>query len=202
MVIMNAKEYMENGVVLDYFLGLLTEIEKIDFEQALNIYPELDRELKLIQNGMDKYMSTYQNTPPDFMKDKIWGTLQNLLLEKEMDLRNLPLLNKFSDHKAWLSAMAPLLPKVLRNKQYIHLLTHTDKVMQVLIMSAIDIEDEVHGDVYESFMILEGECECRIGTDTVVRVKAGGYLEIPLHQHHDVKIISDYVVGVMQRIAA
>jgi hypothetical protein len=27
-------------------------------------------------------------------------------------------------------------------------------------------------------------------------------MQIPLHEHHDLKIISDYVVGVMQRIAA
>jgi len=62
--------------------------------------------------------------------------------------------------------------------------------------------DEVHTDVWESFIVLEGECECYIGTDTVVRLKAGGYLEIPMHEHHDVKIISDYVVGIMQRIAS
>ena len=199
---MNAQEYIESGLVLDYCLGLMDDAGKTAFEQALALYPELAEEVKAVQGGLDKYVSAYSRIPAATVKEKIMSSLENLLLEKQMDLNRLPLINKFSNHQAWLAAMAPLLPKEKTGERFMHVLTGTDTVTQVLVMSSTDIEDEVHDDVWESFIILDGECECHIGTDTVVRLKAGGYLEIPMHEHHDVKVISDYVVGIMQRIAA
>jgi len=199
---MNAQAYIESGIVLDYCLGLVTGQDKADFEQALKLYPELDQELKAVQEGLDKYAATYSKSPLDSTKDKVMNALENLLLEKQMNLSKLPVINKFSDHKAWMAAVASLLPNKVEGEPFMHVLTATDSITQVLVMSATDIPDEVHTDVWESFIVLEGECECYIGTDTVVRLKAGGYLEIPMHEHHDVKIISDYVVGIMQRIAA
>ena len=199
---MKAQEYIDNNIVSDYCLGLLKGEDKAAFEKALLLYPELQQEVKSIQEGLEKYVSVYSKAPSYTTKGKIMGTLENLLLEKQMDLNKLPIINKFSDHKAWMTAIAPLLPKALAGEPFMHVLTTTDSITQVLVMSATDIPDEVHEDVRESFIILEGECECYIGTDTVVRLKAGGYLEIPMHAHHDVKIISDYVVGIMQRIAA
>lgn len=199
---MKAEEYVENGLVLDYCLGLLINDEKLAFEKALESSPMLAEELRSIQEGLNKYVAAYSLTPPYVLKDKIWGTLENLLLEAHMDLSNLPVINEFSDPKVWMDAVRPLLPKTLTDGRFMHVLTHTDNIQQVLVMTATDVEDEVHSDVYESFIILEGECECHIGNDTVIRVKAGGYVRIPMHEHHDLKIISPYVIGIMQRIAA
>ena len=199
---MNAQEYIESGSILDYCLGLMTGQDKADFEEALRLYPELDQELKAVQEGLNRYAAIYSKVPLDSTKNKVMGSLENLLLEKQMDVNRLPLINKFSDHAAWMAAIAPLLPNKVEGEPFMHVLTATDAITQVLVMSATDIPDEVHEDVWESFIILEGECECHIGTDRVVRLTAGGYLEIPMHEHHDVKIISKYVVGIMQRIAA
>jgi mannose-6-phosphate isomerase-like protein (cupin superfamily) len=199
---MNAKEYLEGGLLLDYCLGLMKGADKAAFEQALLLYPELGQELQIMQNGLNKYASAISKEPSASTKERIMGVLDNLLLEKEMNLKKLPLINKYSDMNSWLNALKPLLPKENPEGHFIHVLTHTDTVTQVLVMTRADVPDEVHEDCYESFIILEGECECHIGDHTVVRLKAGGYMQIPLHEHHDLKIISDYVVGVMQRIAA
>lgn len=199
---MKAEEYIESGLVLDYCLGLLKDADKLAFEKELASSPILAEELKSLQQGLSKYVTAYSQTPPPALKDKIWGTLENLLLESQMDLSNLPVINQFSDPKAWMNAVRPLLPATMPEGHFMHVLTNTDTVQQVLVMTGMDVADEVHHDVYESFMILEGECECHIGKDTVIRVKAGGYVNIPMHEHHDLKIISEYVVGIMQRIAA
>jgi len=199
---MNEQEYIESGMVLDYSLGLLTGPEKLAFEHALKLYSELDQVLKAVQEGLEKYASAYSNLPLPSTKGKVMNALENLLHEKQMNLNKLPVINKFSDPGAWMAAVAPLLPKVVDGEPFMHILTATDSITQLLVMSATDIPDEVHEDVWESFIILEGECECHIGTDTVIRLTAGGYLEIPMHEHHNVKIISKYVVGIMQRIAA
>jgi hypothetical protein len=198
---MKAKEYIANGLVTDYCLGIMTDSEKAAFEQELNTSPELRAELNAIQEGLNKYLSAYSLTPPQGTKDKVLGTLENILREKQMDLRKLPIINQYTNPKSWLDAVKPLLPAEIPAGHFMHVLTETETTLQVLVMTATDVEDEIHDNVYESFIILEGECECRIGTE-VIRVKAGGYVQIPLHQHHDLKIISDYVIGIMQRIAA
>jgi mannose-6-phosphate isomerase-like protein (cupin superfamily) len=199
---MNIEEYIDSGIILDYCLGLVHGAEKEAFEKAMLLYPPLSEELDAIQAGLNKYVSAYQKAPSISTKEKIMGTLENLLLEKEMALTKLPLINKFSNYQTWLDAVRPLIPDKISNELFMHILTNTDKVVQAVVKFDIDVIEEVHDDLFESFMILEGECECHIGTDRVIRLRAGDYLDIPLYESHNVKIISDYVVGIMQRIAA
>ena len=68
------------------------------------------------------------------------------------------------------------------------------------MISRTDVDDEVHEHEQESFLVLEGECECHIG-DTVYRLGPGGFIEIPLHLNHNVRVLSPYVVAVLQHIA-
>jgi mannose-6-phosphate isomerase-like protein (cupin superfamily) len=197
---MTVQEYIDNGFVLDYCLGHLKGADKRAFEHAMKLYPQLEKEVAEVQNGLEKYSEANRIAPHSSMKEKIWATLQNLQLEKEMDLSHLPLINKYSDPKAWLKAVTPLLPKQKEDFFYREL-TGTDKVTQVLVMTRMDVAEEVHHKVHESFMILVGECECHIG-GKVIQIKAGGYVEIPLHENHDLRLISEYVVGIVQRLAA
>jgi hypothetical protein len=108
---MNAKEYLEGGLLLDYCLGLMKGADKAAFEQALLLYPELGQELQIMQNGLNKYASAISKEPSASTKERIMGVLDNLLLEKEMNLKKLPLINKYSDMNSWLNALKPLLPK-------------------------------------------------------------------------------------------
>ena len=197
----NIEEYIKNGIVEDYCLNLIKEPEKSDFEKALRLYPELRREFEEVQESLYRYATLNAMAPPKYSKEKIWNTLQNLNLEENMELSNLPIINQYSDYKKWLEVVKPLLPKEVPKGHFMKNLTQTETVMQLLVMTSTDVEDEVHEDVYESFIILEGECECRIGDHTIVRLKAGGFMNIPLNEHHDLKIISDHVVGIMQRIS-
>jgi len=73
-------------------------------------------------------------------------------------------------------------------------------VKQVLFISKVDVEEEIHDHERESFIILEGECECHIGHD-VIRLGPGGFVEIPMYTPHNVKVISPYVVAILQRVA-
>jgi mannose-6-phosphate isomerase-like protein (cupin superfamily) len=192
-------KYLTDGTLIDYSLGLLNENDRLEMEIALELYPQLKEELRMLQDILHKYLRNKPEASAE-LKERIWATLQNISLEKYMNLQHLPLINKYSNHKSWMDAVSPLLPKKLKAPFYARPLTNTKGVTQVLIMSGIDIPDEVHEDELESFILLEGECECHVG-ERIIKVSAGGYLEIPLHQHHDVKILSEYIVGVMQRIA-
>jgi len=188
----------DSALILDYCLGILTGDQKKAFERQLQKNRSLREQINTMLDDLSKQQVAKVN-PHASQKDKTWSLLHNLTLEKEMNLSNLPILNKYTDTSAWGQAVAPMLPADLKDYPFMKVLTSTDAVLQVLIMTKSDIPDEVHGDEHESFIILEGECECHIEGKTV-RVKAGEFMEIPLHAHHDVKIISERLVGVMQRV--
>ena len=92
-----------------------------------------------------------------------------------------------------------MLPEKLTDKMFIHVLRDDQQVSQTLIWTAVDYPDEVHEDVKECFIILKGKCRCYIEAE-VVELGPGGFLEIPLHKHHDVKVLEYPVLAVVQRI--
>lgn len=197
---MTAQDYIDSGMVMDYCLGLLEEEEKIAFELAMLMYPQLVQEVNAVQAGLDKYAAALGLEIGTMGINFISPVMKNLLLEREMNIETPPLINRFSDYKTWLSAVEPLLPKKFEGGLYAKVLKDNGRVSQLLVMTATDIPDEVHEDVMESFIILEGECECYIG-NKVHRMGAGSFMEIPMHEHHDLKVISPYVVGIRQRVA-
>jgi mannose-6-phosphate isomerase-like protein (cupin superfamily) len=195
---MTIRENIKREVITDYYLGVLSAEDKVKFERYLAIYPELWEELEAVKKEIDSDL--YVKTPSHInLKEKTWAVIENLLLEDKMDLNHLPLINRFSKAGPWLEALSSLLPETLAKGRFEYMLTHNERLTQVLIMSATDIEEEVHHKTQESFIILHGECECHIGTEKI-KLSAGDFLEIPLHESHDVKVLSSYVVAVMQRI--
>jgi quercetin dioxygenase-like cupin family protein len=68
------------------------------------------------------------------------------------------------------------------------------------VISRVDVPEESHEEVFESLLILKGECECTIGTETI-QMQAGDYIDIPLHIPHNVKVLSPYVVAILQHKA-
>jgi mannose-6-phosphate isomerase-like protein (cupin superfamily) len=137
--------------------------------------------------------------PPAHVKNKILELIDNLQLEEKAKLDQLPLLNKYSDHNKWLQIVKPVLPEKLNDKMFVHVLRDDKKVSQILIWTAIDYPDEVHEDVEESFIILKGKCKCYIEQESV-ELGPGGFLEIPMYKHHDVKVLESPVLAVVQRV--
>ena len=48
-------EIIESGILMDYCLGLVTEEERNKVDLLCKEYPEIDSELKLLQNGLENY---------------------------------------------------------------------------------------------------------------------------------------------------
>lgn len=185
-------------VILDYCLDALDSDQKKAFEEVMDGNQDLINKVCTMLKALEACECGGKNET-DIWKETIWSLLQNISLEKKMDLNHLPLINRFSDHQCWSEAMTTLLPKNAEPIS-IRVLTHTDKVMQALVVSSVNIPEEEHDDMIESFMLLEGKCECRVG-DKTFRLEAGGYLSIPLHEPHDVKILSERVVAILQRVS-
>lgn len=196
---MNVKQYIESGILSDYCLGLLDEKEARQVEALCDQYPELMAELSQTREALFNYSAALSKEPAPHLKEEIWKLLENVNREEKMDYQELPVLNKYSDKENWLKAVKPLLPSKLESDIFVKVIRNDEKLEQTLIWTKIDYPDEVHDDLQECFMVLEGECECYVG-DKVFRLGPGGFLEIPLHVHHDVKIRSEYVLAVVQRL--
>jgi quercetin dioxygenase-like cupin family protein len=197
---MNTQAYIDSGVLEAHLLGMLSEAESREVLTLCSQHPKLVRELEIVEAQLFRYMAAHAVPPPVCLQEQIWAKLENLNKEKAMDPQDLPLINEYTNTKQWLGLVKPFIPKQLLEDRVMHVLQHTPKVLQMMVISRTGFEDETHDDLHESFIILEGECECTVG-DEVFRVSAGGYASIPLYVPHSVRIISPYVLAVMQRVA-
>jgi mannose-6-phosphate isomerase-like protein (cupin superfamily) len=197
---LNIKEYIESGILELYALDLLQASEKAEVEKVISIYPEVQHELNSIHLAMEKYAASTAVTPPLHMKEKVKKAISNLEKEQTMHLNDLPLLSRFSDHQSWLKLVKDYIPEEVEDGRFIKFLHHTDELIQMLLVSTTEFEDEIHDDLHESFLILEGKCKCTVDGE-VYYMEAGEYTEIPLHAIHKVEMVSPRVVAILQRIA-
>ncbi|MBI2731667.1 MAG: hypothetical protein HYX40_13130 [Sphingobacteriales bacterium] len=197
---MNITDYINSGILQEYWLGVLTESEREAVRQMAKQYPEIAAELATNEEAMQGFSVNHSYVPPDALKKEIWQVIENLDHEKNFTADNTPIINQYSDYKNWLKAIHPLLPAEMKEDVFAQVIRNDGKITQTLIKTKANYPDEVHEDVYESFIVLEGECECYIGDD-VIKLGPGGYLNIPLYKHHDVKVLTPYVTAVIQRIA-
>lgn len=197
---MNIEEYINSGVLHDYCINTLSAVKRIEVEQMCIRYPEVKKELLQMQQALEKFAEGAAKWPGEKIKEDIWNTLENINKEKAGDLNDLPVLNKYSDHNRWKRIVMPLMPEDLPETISITPIRNSGGVTQLLVISRVDVPEEVHEHEKESFLILEGECECYVDDDSY-RLGPGGYIEIPLHARHDVKVLSPHVVAIVQHMA-
>src|SRR5438128_1460378 len=116
---MDIRAYIKSGILQDYSMGILSDDEKTEVERLCAQYPQLKRELDRVTGTLEHYVKENALTPPPALKDAIWATLQNLDKEKQMDPDNLPLINRFTDHKKWLEFMKPHIPAEITEDEII-----------------------------------------------------------------------------------
>jgi len=115
-----------------------------------------------------------------------------------------PLLTEFSkieDYAEWIDRADMALPHNYEGN-FVKIISHT-KEMTTMIVWLTEIEPEIHHDIHERFLILEGNCTIIIEDQGIYNLKRGDYLEIPLHKDHDVIVTSAiHCKAILQKIAA
>ena len=197
---MNIEEYIDSGVLYDYCIDSLSPLQKAEVELMCTLHPEVKNELVQLQNALRKFAEGAAKAPSAEVKQTIWNTLENINKEIAGDLNDLPVINKYSNYTHWKQLVKSVMPENIPTETLYVPLRDANGVSQALVISYDNAEDESHDDIRESFLLLEGECECCVG-DEVVRMQTGGFLELPLHTNHNIKLLSPYVVAVFQRIA-
>jgi mannose-6-phosphate isomerase-like protein (cupin superfamily) len=196
---MDIKAYIASGVIEDYCLGSLDEKQMQEVDRLAADHPSIRKEIIACQQSVELYARSLDRPAPEALKENTLALIDNLIREESIQTNELPLLNKYSDSKNWLLKVRPLLPGKLEDDMFVHVLQDNEEVEQLLMWTRVDIPDEVHVLEKESFIVLEGECECYID-DKVIKLKAGEFIDIPMHAHHDVKVVKGPVLAIVQRL--
>ncbi len=197
---MDTKTYIESGILELYALNLLSEIETAKVDRLLSIHVEVGEELERIYIVLESYAALHAIHPKEETHDALAEKLINLEKERIMDPSDLPLLNNYSDYRNWKQVVSRFqeTPKIIDGKA-IKVLTHTDKITQLLVTLTADYEEEIHTHELESFLILSGRCLFNINGYATL-LGQGDFMAIPLNEPHNVKLVSDQVVAILQRV--
>jgi mannose-6-phosphate isomerase-like protein (cupin superfamily) len=192
---MDIQSYINSGSLELYALGLADTDVNEETGAFRLVYPEIDQELLEIELTMENLAKRHAIVPKTLLKSRIMAALN--FDEKTIDLNNLPPTGKYSNYESWLKSVEHLLPAEPFEDFFAYVLQHNDKISQTLVVTKLNVPDEIHEDVAESFFILKGSCICTVGKD-VFTLNEGDYLDIPLHTSHDIRIDSPYVVAILQ----
>jgi mannose-6-phosphate isomerase-like protein (cupin superfamily) len=195
---MGDKMNITPGIIESYCLGLLDDEQSRMVEGQAKVDADLRSEMDAFMLLLEECAMDNAVDAGEDVRASTLSILDNLKLEDAKDVHDLPLLNKFSDPSNWLHIVEPMLPNETPATMFVHELRNDDGVSQTLIWTSVNYPDEVHEDEEECFIILKGRCRCYI-ENTVVELGPGGFLEIPMFKHHDVKVLEP-VLAVVQRV--
>ncbi len=185
---MNVPAYIESGIIEEFCLGLLPDNLAKEVVKFAGLYPEIQREIESVEATLSMYAST---SPTPKRRQQMLDIFHQLALEEHIDVYNPPLIHSYSNIVRWQEAIAGLSPNVEYNGLKLHFLRNTKEIKLCIAWLQSELVEEGHSpeDFQESFLILEGTCQCDLG-DRVVNLQPGDYLNIPSNMRHTIKVTS------------
>lgn len=196
---MELGQFMESGLLELYLLHALGEDDRRLVEQMRLSYPEVAKEIFELEQFMEEDALRNSVDPSVVLSEKMYGIFGELEKEAEMEVDELPLISVMSSASKWLNVIKPLIPAEFEDEKFVHVLKDESGVFQALIVSRMDIEEEVHDALEETFLILEGTCICTI-ENQYFNMGPGDFMEIPLNKPHTVTITSKSVTAILQHV--
>lgn len=193
---MDTGKYIESGVLEEYCLGLLSEEEEAYLIQLTMLYPEVKAELTAIEIAMEKMAVLNAVEPNPSVKQKVLSAI-GFNVAAPLNINDLPVISNAGDPESWISLFSHLIPGEPSEDFVSHLIRDDEHVQQMLVISKTNVPEEEHGDMLESFFILQGRCECTVG-EAFYALGPGDFIEIPLHTKHDIKLVTPHVTAVLQ----
>ena len=159
----------------------------------------MEQEIEKTEEALLKYAEAHAVAPPLSLKDKILGNIQKLNYLSQnrqvISLDNVPLISSESNWLDWEEAVKGIEQPADIENVYMHPLRNDDVVEMNLAWVIEEVPEEVHHDVLESFILLDGTCECHIYNEDgsikkIVRMRAGDYISFKIGEVHDIQITS------------
>ncbi|WP_428655654.1 cupin domain-containing protein [Runella sp.] len=185
---MKIQAYIESGIIEEFCLGLLSEEQAKEVTKMALLFPEIQREIVKTEEALANYAETSLN---DDLKGKIIGVLRDLQSEEEIKLENPPFIHRYSDAAKWNAALTGIEPTIEYNGLKVHFLRKSKEVQLCLAWLKSDLVEDAHhrDDFQESFLILEGACECKLG-NKAISLQPGDYVDIPFDTPHTIKVVT------------
>ena len=155
-------------------------------------------DLENTEAALIAYAEIHAMQPPLSMRDKILSKIQKLDAQERnrqvLNLHKLPILTEQSNWLDWEAAVQNIEPPADYDNIHLHTLESNDTRELFVAWVKEVVPEEVHHDLLESFVLLEGTCACTIwtedGTTRHVRMQAGDFIEMKIGENHDIYITS------------
>ncbi|MDQ3140975.1 MAG: cupin domain-containing protein [Bacteroidota bacterium] len=177
-------DIISQGIADLYILGALPESDKASIEILMASNETLKEYIESTKKALERYSFTHRILPPNHFKTSVLNAVKQKWEEKEIIFENLPNLTAQSDLNYWHKVVKGI---EAPNADHIHIHTlKRNKEIEIAVAWLFDsIPDEHHDNTIESFLILEGSCQCVVGKE-IIDLEVGDYLQIPLHVNHNV----------------
>ncbi|MEP6795889.1 MAG: cupin domain-containing protein [Saprospiraceae bacterium] len=155
-------------------------------------------EIQQTEDAILRFVAAHAVSPDPKLKNKILDKIKSLDSNKRnretLNLDNLPILDKTSNWMDWKEVVEGINPPKDFDGIYLHSLESSPQRELFVAWVKEYIAEEVHTDIVESFILLEGTCECHItdaqGSSHLVRMAAGDFIMMNTGETHDVIITS------------
>ena len=160
--------------------------------------PVDDAIINMTEEALIHLATAYAITPPAALKSKIIQKLRRISAQAQaravLDINDLPMLDETSNWLEWQEVVAGITPPEEFEEIHLHTLESNDTRELFVAWVKELVPEEVHYDLIESFLLLEGSCECHItnekGETHIVRLGQGDYIAMNLGEVHDIHITS------------
>lgn len=177
------------------------DISKTEIEKLLSDEPAIQPDMLDINQteaALINFAKANSIVPPPALRNSILGKINTLEAQKKehrpLDASNLPMLDSSANWLEWQSLVEGIEPPANFDNIYLHPLESNDRRELFVAWVKEMVDEEVHHDILESFILLEGTCECHItnekGETRIVRMTQGDYISMQLGETHDVVITS------------
>lgn len=177
------------------------DISKDTFREWLTENPNTplnSEDIHQAENDLLAFAAAHSLTPPINLRNQILDKINTLNMQRkqrqQLRLDNLPLLDETSNWLDWQEVTEGIAPPEDFENIHLHSLESNDKRELFVAWVKEFVEEEVHHDLLESFLILEGSCECHITDDAgnfrVVRMGQGDFITMQIGEMHDIQITS------------
>ncbi len=191
----NIESYILSGVLEDYCLGILSDVQAQAVEDMCDQYPEINARRLELQDNLLQIATQHAVTPPDNSLEKIFDEfdVDSMLEEVYLDSHSQSI-NKFvpisrnTNHEKWNSIVTPIYPPDDFDI-HSHLLYDGIEGKLIVVWIKAELPEELHYDITEKILILEGHCTGYI-EDRALDLVPGSFVEVPKNKTHSLLVES------------
>jgi len=191
-------------------LNFSPDLIKVILQDEFGYEPSTE-EIAGTERALDKYAHAYAKDPAGSVKDRIKAKMAKLNQQSKnrvpFTLKNIPMLTPDANFFDWEQAVAHIQPPPDYDDIHMVVLVSDETRDLMLGWSKEIIPEEVHDDLIESFIVLEGSCECHIwheddhSFNKIVHMQTGDFLQLNIGESHDIITTSAVPVkAILQRL--